>query len=101
LQGLTDARIETAIIDPGKAWQNGTTRPSNGKFRDEYLSVEWFSYSPAGRGHHRAWRKHYNALRPHSSIHYLTRTSSNSAIAPFKRFNPEPFPKIDWSETTH
>jgi transposase InsO family protein len=24
LQWLTDARIETAIIDPGKPWQNGT-----------------------------------------------------------------------------
>ena len=24
LQWLTDVRIETAIIDPGKPWQNGT-----------------------------------------------------------------------------
>jgi putative transposase len=42
LQWLTDARIETAIIDPGKPWQNGTNESLNGKFRDECLSVEWF-----------------------------------------------------------
>ena len=42
LQWLTDARIETAIIDPGKPWQNATNESFNGKFRDECLSVEWF-----------------------------------------------------------
>ena len=42
LQWLTDARIDTAVIDPGKPWQNGTNESFNGKFRDECLSVEWF-----------------------------------------------------------
>ena len=32
LQWLTDARIETAIIDPGKPWQNGTNDPSTASF---------------------------------------------------------------------
>ena len=41
LQWLTDARIETAIIDPGKPWQNGTNESFNGRFRDECLSLEW------------------------------------------------------------
>jgi hypothetical protein len=34
--------IETALIDPGKPWQNGVGESFNGKFRDECLSVEWF-----------------------------------------------------------
>lgn len=38
--------IGTALIDPGKPWQNGATESFNGKFRDERLSLEWF----AGRG---------------------------------------------------
>ena len=38
LQWLTDAHIETAIIDPGKPWQNGTNQCFNGKFRDECLT---------------------------------------------------------------
>jgi len=35
LQSLADARIEMAIIDPGKPWQNGTNESSNRKFRGE------------------------------------------------------------------
>jgi putative transposase len=58
LQWLTEAAIETALIDPGKPWQNATDESFNGKFRDEYLSLQW--------------RRHYNAVRPHSSLGYLT-----------------------------
>ena len=72
LQWLTDARIETAIIDPGKPWQNGTNESFNGKFRDECLSVEWFRTRREAQVIIEAWRKHYNAVRPHSSIDYLT-----------------------------
>lgn len=32
LQWLTDAHIETAITDPGKPWQNGTSESFNGRF---------------------------------------------------------------------
>jgi putative transposase len=31
--------ISTALIEPGKPWQNGVTESFNGKFRDECLSV--------------------------------------------------------------
>ena len=72
LQWLTDARIETAIIDPGKPWQNGTNESFNGKFRDECLSVEWFRTRREAQVIIEAWRQHYNAVRPHSSIAYLT-----------------------------
>jgi putative transposase len=34
--------IRTALIEPGKPWQNGITESFNGKFRDECLSLEWF-----------------------------------------------------------
>jgi transposase InsO family protein len=42
LKWATRNGIETALIDPGKPWQNGTTESFNGRFRDECLSVEWF-----------------------------------------------------------
>ena len=31
--------IGTALIEPGKPWQNGVTESFNGKFRDECLSL--------------------------------------------------------------
>ena len=36
------AQIETAYIDPGKPWQNGTDESFNGKFRNECLTLECF-----------------------------------------------------------
>jgi putative transposase len=72
LQWLADARIETAIIDPGKPWQNGTNESFNGKFRDECLSVEWFRTRREAQVIIEAWRSNFNAVRPHSSLAYLT-----------------------------
>jgi putative transposase len=37
-----DESIRTALIDPGKPWQNEMDESFNGRFRDECLSVEWF-----------------------------------------------------------
>ena len=42
LRWLHDAQIETALIDPSKPWQNATDESFNGKFRDEYLTLNWF-----------------------------------------------------------
>jgi transposase InsO family protein len=42
LRWLASENIGTALIDPGKQWQNGTDESFNGKFRDEFLSLEWF-----------------------------------------------------------
>lgn len=64
--------IETALIDPGKPWQNGTTESFNGKLRDECLSLEWFRNRIEARIVIEDWRRHYNEVRPHSSLRYLT-----------------------------
>ena len=42
LRWLGDAGIDTALIDPGKPWQNAPDESFNGKFRDEFLSLQWF-----------------------------------------------------------
>ena len=39
LRWLQTAKIDTAFIDPGKPWQNGTDESFNGKFRNECLSL--------------------------------------------------------------
>jgi transposase InsO family protein len=69
---LTNAHIETAIVDPGKSWQNGTKESLNGKFRYESLSIEWLRTRREVQVIIEAWQQHYNAVRPHSSLGYLT-----------------------------
>lgn len=72
LAWLAEAKIETALIDPGKPWQNGDNESFNGKFRDECLSMEWFHSRDEARVLIEIWRRHYNDVRPHSSLDYRT-----------------------------
>jgi putative transposase len=64
--------IGTALIEPGKPWQNGIAESFNGKFRDECLSLEWFRSRAEAKLIIEVWRRHYNEVRPHSSLGYLT-----------------------------
>ena len=72
LRWLADAQIDTALIDPGKPWQNATDESFNGKFRDEFLSLQWFRNRVDAKVGIEQWRRHYNDVRPHSSLGYLT-----------------------------
>ena len=72
LRWLQTAQIETAFIDPGKPWQNGADESFNGKFRDQHLSLQWFRNRTDAKVSIEAWRRHYNDVRPHSSLGYLT-----------------------------
>jgi putative transposase len=72
LSWLADAKIETALIDPGKPWQNGSNESFNGKFRDECLGLQWFRNRTEAKVLIESWRREYNAIRPHSSLGNLT-----------------------------
>ena len=72
LRWLQTAAIETAFIDPGKPWQNGADESFNGKFRDQHLSLQWFRNRVEAKVSIEEWRRHYNDVRPHSSLRYLT-----------------------------
>ena len=64
--------LDLALIEPGKPWQNGLNESFNGKFRDECLSMEWFRCRAEARVVIEEWRRHYNSLRPHSSLNNMT-----------------------------
>lgn len=85
LKWLLDNHIDTALIDPGKPWQNGTNESFNGKLRDECLNVEWFRNRREAKIIIESWRHHYNAVRPHMRLEYLTPLE-------FKRRQPVQFP---------
>jgi putative transposase len=73
--------IGTALIEPGKPWQNGVAESFNGKFRDECLSLEWFRSRAEAKVIIEAWRRQYNEVRPHSSLDYLTPTEFVGRLA--------------------
>ncbi len=72
LRWLTQANIDTAHIDPGKPWQNGSNESFNGKFRDECLSLQWFKNRIDAKILIEMFRREYNEVRPHSSLGQLT-----------------------------
>lgn len=65
---LKEENISTAYIAPGKPWQNGLNESFNGKFRDECLNVEWFASRREAVVVIEQFRRHYNDVRPHSSL---------------------------------
>ena len=93
LKWVSEARIETALIDPGKPWQNGTNESFNGKFRDECLSVEWFRTRREAKVIIEAWRQHYNAVRPHSSLGYFTPHEFKQHHPPIQDHPPRAIPQ--------
>ncbi|OJX02211.1 MAG: transposase [Burkholderiales bacterium 70-64] len=74
LEWIEASNIGSALIDPGKPWQNGTDESFNGRFGDECLNLEWFRSRCEARVVIETWRRHYNQVRPHSSLGYRTPT---------------------------
>lgn len=62
--------VKTLFIDPGSPWENGYIESFNGKFRDELLDQEVFTTLLEAHVLIEAWRREYNQVRPHSSLHY-------------------------------
>jgi len=61
---------KTAYIEPGSPWENGYIESFNGKLRDELLNGEMFYTLNEAKIVIEAWRRHYNTVRPHSSLGY-------------------------------
>ena len=72
LKWLLNESVDSAHIDPGKPWQNGTNESFNGKFRDECLSMQWFKNRIDAKILIEEFRREYNEVRPHSSLGQLT-----------------------------
>ena len=61
---------KTAYITPGSPWENGYVESFNARLRDELLNGEIFYSLKEARIIIESWRRHYNGIRPHSSLGY-------------------------------
>ena len=61
---------QTLYIEPGSPWENGYNESFNGKLRDELLNGEIFYSLKEAQVLIEDWRRHYNTVRPHSSLSY-------------------------------
>jgi putative transposase len=64
--------VKLHFIRPGKPMENGHCESFNGRFREECLNQNWFLDLEDARRKIAAWLADYNAVRPHSSLDYLT-----------------------------
>jgi putative transposase len=62
--------VKTLFIEPGSPWENGYNESFNSKLRDELLNGEIFTTLYEAQVLIERWRRHYNGVRPHSSLGY-------------------------------
>ena len=96
LRWLQTAKIDTAFIDPGKPWQNGTDESFNGKLRNECLSLEWFRNRMEAKIGIERWRRHYNTVRPHSALGYRPPAPAAISPAPLSGMIMSPLSHKNW-----
>jgi putative transposase len=77
---LGQVGVKTLYIAPGSPWENGCNESFNGSLRDELLNGEIFYSLAEARVLIEPWRRHYNTVRPQSSLGY--RPSVPAAATP-------------------
>jgi Integrase core domain len=98
--------IGTALIEPGKPWQNAVAESFNGKFRDECLSLEWLRSRADAKVIIETWRRHYNEVRsafePRDNYQrILPRSRRRARIAPCKSENRGDLVRPNGGPNTH
>ena len=68
IKWMKDLNINPTFIEPGSPWENGYCESFNGRMRYELLNGEIFYTLTEARIIIEKWRKHYNQIRPHSSL---------------------------------
>jgi len=67
---LNTLNVKPLYIEPGSPWENGFVESFNGKLRDELLNRELFDTLKEAEVLIEQWRRHYNTVRPNSSLGY-------------------------------
>ena len=86
---ITGVGAQTAYIAPGSPWENGYIESFNSKLRDELLNGEIFYTLKEAKIIIEGWRRHYNTVRPHSSLGYVPPAPE---VVPWPAAQPRPAP---------
>jgi putative transposase len=70
IKWLNRLGVGPLFIQPGSPWENGYIESFNGKLRNEVLNTEIFDTLLEAQILVERWRRHYNQVRPHSSLGY-------------------------------
>jgi putative transposase len=70
--------VQTLYIKPGSPWENGYNESFNSKLRDELRNGEIFTTLREAQVLIEHWRRHYNTVRPHSSLAIVRRLQKRS-----------------------
>ncbi len=73
--------VKLHFIQPGKPTQNAFIESFNARFRDGCLNQHWFKDLHDARSIISIWRKHYNEVRPHSSLGYQPPAAFEKQVA--------------------
>jgi transposase InsO family protein len=79
---LNRLTVRPLYIEPGSPWENGYIESFNSKMRDEFLNLEIFYSLKEVQILIEMWRKHYNTIRPHSSLGYRPPAPAATIIHP-------------------
>jgi putative transposase len=85
---ITALGARTAYIEPGSPWENGYCESFNSKLRDELLKGEISYTLEEAKVLIEQWRRHYNTVRPHSSLGY--RLPAPEVLLPTSKLAPRP-----------
>ena len=67
-QWIPAVGARTAFIEPDSPWESGYIESFNARLRDELLNGEIFYTLKEAQILVESWRRHYNAVRPHTSL---------------------------------
>ena len=73
--------MKTLYITPASPWETGYNESFNGSLRDELLNGEIVYTLTQAQVLIEAWRRHYNTVRPHSSLGYRPPAPGSRSIA--------------------
>ncbi len=85
-QWISAVGTTPAYIKSGSPWKTGYCESFNGKPRDELLNGKLFHTLKEAKTVIEAWRRHSNAIRPHSSLGYRPPAPQTTMWPPDQQF---------------